>query len=286
MLKPNFLIIGASKAASTSLRVLLGRHPEIFCAPGEPSFFNSDRNYRDLGWPWYSGLFAGSEGARWRGEKSNRYTEKERFPGILARIRRDLPQETRFLYIVRDPVTRIESMWLQKRSHGAPTHHNFARVVRQERHLYSQPCNYLRQLQPYLDHFPRRNFRVLFFEDFRRAPEREVERVFRFLGLETAADVFAETTHLNPTGSRVGDTAALGRLRALPLYDRVRKALPGSLRRSLKERWFRRPMPTRPEWPPELLSWLRDELAEDTTTFLHAHGKPRDFWSLTRDADG
>ncbi len=283
-LKPNFLVIGASKAASTSLSTLLGRHPAIFCiSRPEPSFFNSTRNYEELGWPWYAGLFTGSERFEWRGEKSNRYTERERFPGTVERIRRDLSSETRFFYIVRDPITRIESMWLQKRSHGAPTHHEFARAVREEDDWYGKPCNYLRQLEPYFDHFPRENFLVLFFEDFRRAPEQTARQAFQFLGVKPTADVDARSTHLNPTAGRVGDTASLGRLRSLPFYDRLRRTLPTSLRHAIKERYFRRPMRGRPEWPPDLRRWLYDRLAEDTVAFLRMQGKPVDFWSLTEE---
>ena len=51
--KPNFIVIGAMKAATTSLYTYLKQHPEIFMTKvKEPMFFNNlhqDNNYKILG---------------------------------------------------------------------------------------------------------------------------------------------------------------------------------------------------------------------------------------------
>ena len=53
MTKPNFIIIGAMKAATTSLYTYLKQHPEIFIpAFKEPHFFDIPENYNN-GLDWY-----------------------------------------------------------------------------------------------------------------------------------------------------------------------------------------------------------------------------------------
>ena len=51
--KPNFIVIGAMKAATTSLYTYLKQHPEIFMTKvKEPMFFNNfhqENNYKILG---------------------------------------------------------------------------------------------------------------------------------------------------------------------------------------------------------------------------------------------
>jgi hypothetical protein len=44
-IKPNFFIVGAAKAGTTSLYYYLNQHPEIFLSPlKEPNYFSSDIN--------------------------------------------------------------------------------------------------------------------------------------------------------------------------------------------------------------------------------------------------
>ncbi len=58
IVKPNFFVIGAAKAGTTSLCELLGAHPDVFmCDPKEPGFFSLPTKYK-LGYDWYASLFA------------------------------------------------------------------------------------------------------------------------------------------------------------------------------------------------------------------------------------
>ena len=41
---------------------------------------------------------------------------------------------------------------------------------------------------------------------------------------------------------------------------------------------FKRGIGGRPQWDDETREWVRDQLAEDTTTFLRRYGKAPDYW--------
>ena len=61
--RPDFIVIGAMKSATTTLHEQLARQPGIFMSrPKEPNFFSDDENYA-RGWGWYGVAFpAGRRG--------------------------------------------------------------------------------------------------------------------------------------------------------------------------------------------------------------------------------
>lgn len=72
---PNYLVIGASKCATSSLCANLGQHPDVFMThPKEPSFFSHDPIYA-RGWDWYLSLFEDAGDVSARGEGSTSYTK-------------------------------------------------------------------------------------------------------------------------------------------------------------------------------------------------------------------
>ena len=55
--RPDFIVIGAMKSATTTLHEQLARQPGVIMSrPKEPNFFSDDRIYA-RGWGWYSSLF-------------------------------------------------------------------------------------------------------------------------------------------------------------------------------------------------------------------------------------
>lgn len=115
------MFIGAAKCATSTLFNLLRQHPDVFILE-ETDFFSKDEVY-NRGFNWYESLYGKANDKKMRGEASNKYTMKEVFPKTVSRIASYAP-ELKLIYIVRDPIARIESFWLQKRSHGGE-HGNF-----------------------------------------------------------------------------------------------------------------------------------------------------------------
>lgn len=107
---PSFLIIGAQKSGTRWLRLNLGRHPEIFTAGGELSFFNT-RAYR-RGLDRYREEFDGWAGEPIVGEATPGYMLWRCEPDLVSkRIAGDLP-DVRLLALLRNPVDRLYSAFV------------------------------------------------------------------------------------------------------------------------------------------------------------------------------
>lgn len=75
-MKPNDMLIGASKCASSTICTLLGQHPHVFmvkCKETE-SFSNDEIYQRSL--DWCESLYNKAGDKNMPGEGSNRYTMK------------------------------------------------------------------------------------------------------------------------------------------------------------------------------------------------------------------
>lgn len=172
----NFLGIGALKAATTTLYMLLEEHPQI-CMPNnikEVDFFS---RYHHRGSDWYYGLFNPTAG-QICGEISPSYLY---YPSCAERIAALLP-EVKMILILRDPVRRIYSQYTHFRQQSY-YRGDFATFLVEhpnalERSLYHQ------QLRRYLDHFAREQIRIILFETFVAQPETTIAEVYRFIGVD------------------------------------------------------------------------------------------------------
>ena len=87
MTLPDFIIIGAAKAGTTSLYAMLDRHPDIFMPrQKEPEFFARDDLYAQ-GLDSYAENFAGAEPGQVVGEASTLYSLSPLFGQTAARIK-------------------------------------------------------------------------------------------------------------------------------------------------------------------------------------------------------
>ena len=117
---PDFLVIGAFKAGTTSLHHYLDKHPRIFMTRlKEPNFFahtKSDPNHdnrnifpvTDLA--QYERLFADARADQLKGEASPGYLPSKQAP---RKIKEQIP-DIRLLATLRDPVDRAYSHYLME----------------------------------------------------------------------------------------------------------------------------------------------------------------------------
>lgn len=124
MTLPNFLIIGAAKAGTTSLYHYLAQHPQIYMSPiKEPNFFALEERCVDFRGPGdhlyikqfsvtelerYRSLFQGVTHEQAVGEASPLYLYS---PVAPARSHRYVP-EMKLIAILRHPVDRAYSAFL------------------------------------------------------------------------------------------------------------------------------------------------------------------------------
>jgi len=274
-MKPDYLVIGAQKCATSTLCDLLARHPGVFMTEPKEPFFFSHEEFWSKGWAWYESLFDGAGGAV-AGEGRTTYTQRHLYPQAPGRIIEHLP-EARLIYIVRDPFARIESQYLHMRSKGARETLPFAEAVR-TRPMYLDNSMYDRQLAPYREAYPPDRILVLFFDDFRADQAGVMRRCFEFLGVDPDGPAGAEEPrHVHASSEGRVDTGALQPPRRVPFFEKARDAAPSWIREPLRA-VLKRPVGERPTWEPDLRRWAEERLAPDTRAFLERFGKPADFW--------
>lgn len=271
---PNFLVIGAMKAGTTSLHQYLRTHPSVFMPElKEPEFFSEpDRWARGI--DWYSSLFEPGADRPIRGEASTGYTRFPRYPETPERIARVLP-DARLVYLLRDPVERM-------RSH----YHHSVLLGRERRPVdeallagggYLDTSRYAMQLRRYLDHFPAEQVMVAFSEDLRTDRRATLERICRFVGADPASLPTTPSVEHHVSGERLLVPGRVRRLAELAPVRRLRRASPGlagRLGRRLARDHSVDDVPT-----PQTRRRLLETLADDLDELRSLAGPLPDAWS-------
>lgn len=105
----HLMLLGAMKSGTTSLYDHLVQHPAIAenHTAKEPDFFAEPLSQRGH-FDYYSQYRYDPRRHRWALDGSTNYTKQRDFPGVPQRLA-ELPGEMKFIYLMRDPVSRIES---------------------------------------------------------------------------------------------------------------------------------------------------------------------------------
>jgi hypothetical protein len=178
---PNFLIIGAMKAGTTSLYQYLRPHPEVFMSTvKELDFFIEEGNWR-RGLGWYGKQFrAAHPQAVAVGEASTGYTKHPHFRGVPERIAAHLP-DVRLIYIVRHPIERIRSHYQHHVIKGLEKNSVDRAILKNP--LYADCSRYALQVEQYLPYVPRDRLLVVTSESLRSDRTATIRRVYTFLGV-------------------------------------------------------------------------------------------------------
>ena len=186
MTLPNFVVIGAMKAGTVSLCHYLDEHPDVFLGRGgrfgEPNFFVAERNW-PRGRGWYESLFDGAGSATALGECSPSYTMAPALGGVPGRMAQVVPK-ARLVYVVRDPIARMRSMYMHQVSAGRERRRPEVALLDDR---YLGPSLYGFQLAAFLDHFERGQVLVIASEVLRERPREALSAVFGHLGVDPAA---------------------------------------------------------------------------------------------------
>jgi hypothetical protein len=194
MTLPTFVVIGAMKAGTVSLCHYLDDHPDVFLGRGgrfgEPNYFVAEQNW-SRGRDWYESLFDGANGADGAasdkaaaiGECSPSYSWAHTFRGVPERMAQVIPQ-SRLIYVVRDPIARMHSMYMHQVSAGRERRRAEV-ALRDDRYLW--PSRYGFQLAAFLDHFDRSQVLVIASEVLRHRPREALSEVFDHLAVDPAA---------------------------------------------------------------------------------------------------
>lgn len=180
---PNFLIIGAMKAGTTSLYHYLRPHPQLFMASiKELDFFVEELNW-SRGIDWYRKQFARAGRYPARGEASTNYSKYPRFSGVPERIARLVPQ-ARLIYVVRDPIDRMRSHYQHSFALGVERAPISEALINNPAYVTSS--RYGLQVEQYRAHFPPDQLLIVTSEDLRDKREQTMKRVYEFLGIDAS----------------------------------------------------------------------------------------------------
>jgi sulfotransferase family protein len=268
------------KAGTTSLHAYLSLHPEIFMsADKEPRFFTEEWNWH-RGLEWYKAQFP--ERATIRGESTPDYTKFPAMRNVPGRIHSVIP-DVRLIYLVRDPIDRIVSHYVDAYSFGR-VHGTLEDELANFDCHFVNCSKYYMQLEQYLDYFDPKSILVLVSEELRNDRRATLQRAFRFLGVDesfTAAEW--EATHYPGENLRRKTRFGYGLLRLAEVVrsSPLRRYLPRQLMAPLRA--FNA-LTARPIQRPTLDESVRAELAEylreDVDKLRRFTGRKFENWSV------
>jgi len=286
---PNLLIIGAAKCGTTSLHRYLDQHPDISMAGAKDLSAKELRFFTDPDWQQeidrYRQHFSAEVAVR--GEATPAYTFHPLHRGVPERIQALVP-EARLIYLVRDPLERIASHWVQRYWGGdRRTFEDWMREYDRPDNLLVCPSRYATQIEQYLRYFDPSQILILDQQELRTDRRATLRRVFAFLAVDDALESPAFDEELNArTGKQaftglgydlwtrvLGPDGAIGRVgRGLP--EPLRRAMGRPVRRVLS-----RSIDT-PVIDERLRAKLTALLQDEADRFRELAGREFPHWSL------
>jgi hypothetical protein len=271
-LLPNFFIVGAPKAGTTSLYHYLDQHPEIYMSPiKEPCHFSveiraenfseemlpgieaevraqheylqgpmTERRVGGVGMEWadYLRLFRDVKKEKAIGEASVLYLWSK----TAAETMRSKIPDAKIVMILRDPVDRAFSEYMHAVTAGV-LRISFREYVEaclsyksDKLSLWKpslEPGLYFDSVKRYLDRFGGGNVRIFFYEDYQARQAWVLEEMFRFLGVDSSFIPDTSQRYLVPSVPR---SLALGQfLKKSGLWQRGARMSPSAFRSTLKK---------------------------------------------------
>jgi hypothetical protein len=210
---PDFIIAGAMKCGTTSLRNVLAHHPRVFMPDLEVFYFTLDdiqqhphffgrvdgqwrhhdvEGRRDEYLNWYASFFAAARPDQLVGENSTSYLPSTRAPERIARL---LP-DAKIIVLLRDPVNRAYSHYwhLVRAGRTSATFEDALQFYSAQ--IVERSC-YQHQLERLFRAIPRSQVHVIVFERFISQMDAVVRETLAFLGIDGAIDLTAINTRRN-----------------------------------------------------------------------------------------
>ena len=285
MTLPNFLVIGANKAGTTSLARYLQQHPDVYMsAVKEPGFFVlEDGDPTAAAAPGstftfdsYTALFDAVTTERAWGEASTAYLGSPKAPDA---IRRHIP-DARLVAVLRNPVDRAFSNYKMQVARGRENL-DFGEAIRAEldgkppppgvrERRYVRLGFYGRYLEGYWSTFDTSQLHVALYDDYRRDAAGVLKEIFGFLDVD---DSFVPDTSMR---HHVSYVPKIRRLHGL-LQSRVAPVgVPSGGSRVMRymSAWNRRAVP----FPADVRRQLIDIYRADISVLQHLIRRDLSAW--------
>ncbi|CDT77913.1 putative (Heparan sulfate)-glucosamine 3-sulfotransferase 1 [Vibrio coralliirubri] len=199
------ICIGGMKCGTSTLWDMLLQHPEVLaCSVKEPSYFavrekeqQKVEEYYSI-WPWDNN----NERKKVIFEASTHYSK---FPAstIAAEQMKDLIPNTKIIYLVRDPIRRVESQLAHHISRGELSVDLLkGSKWKDNTHLFNL-SRYYERILPYLTHLGKSNVLVITLEELIRDHKTTLAKVESFLSLSNFYG-YSELKKSNPRREVLG----------------------------------------------------------------------------------
>lgn len=176
---PDFIIIGAMRAGTTTLYNLLKTHPDISMSrEKETDFFIDSKNWK-RGLSWYSKQFDSTK--QIRGEVSPNYSKRTVFTGVPERMYKVCPR-VKIIYIVREPVARATSHFFHMQVHSPEKISKVGQVDEHHYRILRDTSSYSLQVKPYLSQFPNENILIIDFDQMPSNMQVVMNKICDFIG--------------------------------------------------------------------------------------------------------
>lgn len=204
--RPNFLVVGAPKAGTSSLYYYLKEHPEVYLpkqkelhfftynqlkentkGPGDKLALSSVIKLKDD----YESLYKNSKNETSLGDISPSYLYFSET--AIPKIKAYLGDDVKIMIILRDPIGRAFSNYLhQKRLLHEELTFDQAILNEEKRKKdgfgdfwrYKEHSLYYKNCKNYIDAFGKDNVKIILFEDLKDNTEQEIKSVCEFLDVD------------------------------------------------------------------------------------------------------
>lgn len=261
---PNFFIVGAPRAGTTSLFQYLKLVPGIhMSAVKEPHYFG--KNGRGRTEAEYIALFQGARENQAIGEASVSYLRDVEAPN---KIKRAVPQ-ARIIIMLRDPVERLYSHYFEFVRKEASNLTFAQAAVMDEHNQDTACCGFVKR---YFDVFGRERVKIVVFEEFVEHPRQTVGEVMEFLGVGGAPPEFearAYNSYAAPRAPLTGGILSSNRYRKL-----WRAVAPALLRQKISRRQMLFRTAEKPPMADETRRFLQEKFRSDVECLEKLLGRP------------
>jgi hypothetical protein len=212
---PNFFIVGAAKAGTTSLWRYLLQHPDVFMPSDimfkEPAYFSDIKGITDF--KQYGSLFSGAETEKMIGEASTAYLTSPESP---IRIKNKIPH-AKIIIILRNPIDRAYSLYNWMVCNGYEPSDSFESALEIEKrnryrnetfkhsnpeyyynYLYFHSGLYSEQIKRYIENYEKNKLCFIIFEEFKANVKNEIKKVHDFLNID---NTFVPNLRIHNQGS-------------------------------------------------------------------------------------
>ena len=231
---PDFFLIGAMKAGTTNLYTYLSMNPKISMAlPKEPGYFSRNERFAK-GAIWYESRFQKARHDQVWGDASTCYSRSPFYPSVPERIFQVQP-DAKFLYVVRDPTKRAYSHYKHQMEEAKIKEEpivSYKDFLETDKEVLIAG-KYYYQIKKFIDQFGIDNVHVCTFDDLILYPDKTLNNIYTFLGLDAFPLPQKVEMNRNASGTRLANSIInkiLKRIRKIPLLKQILDVIPDSIR--------------------------------------------------------